>query len=58
MANEHKKPYQFGDHVLFVDENQCEIRGIVRDRKEYDDFIELLIELDGGGYYRAKLRKR
>lgn len=58
MANEQKKPYQFGDHVLFIDENQCEICGIVRDRKEYNDFIELLIELDGGGHYRAKLRKR
>lgn len=48
---------QFGDRVLFWDENQCEIRGIVRDRHEYADRIELLIELDGGGNYWATLQK-
>ena len=52
-----ERDYQFGDKVLFLDENQLEIRGVVRDRTEYADMTELLIELDGGGYYSAKLRK-
>ena len=51
-------PWRFGDHVIFHDENQHEIRGIVRDREDYQDRIILLIELDAGGYYRATVIKK
>jgi biotin-(acetyl-CoA carboxylase) ligase len=53
-----KREYKIGQKVLFLDEGQCEIRGIVRRMKDFDDRLELVIELDGGGYYTAMLRKR
>jgi len=51
--------YHFGKHVIFHDEDQCEIRGVVRDRKDLKDLVVLAIELDdGAGWYHAKLMRR
>jgi hypothetical protein len=49
--------YKLGQRVLFIDENQCEIIGVVKDREDNPDYLYLLIELDGGGYYHATLKK-
>ena len=51
--------YKFGQHVCFVDENQCEVRGIIKEKTDYPHFLELQIKLDdNGGWYYAKLLKR
>lgn len=38
--------YKFRQHVIFIDENQCEISGVVIQETEFDDRLALLIELD------------
>ena len=54
-----KLPYKWGDRVLFIAENQHEISGIVRGVKDNKEGLRphlyLLIELDHGGYYHAKI---
>ena len=49
--------YKFGSNVRYIDEDDNVIEGIVRDRLDYDDRIVLIIELDDGGFYEAKIRK-
>ncbi len=50
--------YHFNQHVCFHDEDQHEIRGIVKVIEDYDDRTILVIKLDSGGFYRATLLKR
>lgn len=50
--------YSFHQKVMFIDEDQCEIRGRVIDKKDYPDRLVLTIELDDGGYYDAHLMRR
>lgn len=51
--------YKFREHVIFHDENQCEVKGEVLDETNYHDRTILLIELDNDeGYYRATIMKR
>jgi len=50
--------YQWGNRILFVDENQHEIKGVIVDRSETESVLHLKIKLDAGGYYNAKLLKR
>jgi len=53
------KHYKYREHVIFHDENQCEVKGVVLDETDYDDRIILLIELDNDeGYYHATIMKR
>lgn len=50
--------YPPGKRVLFIDENQCEIRGVVWKRDDrFADRLILIIKLDEGGYYGAWIRK-
>lgn len=50
--------YNLGDKVCFVDENQCEIRGIIYDKHTYPDRLVLRIELeDNSGFYHAILMR-
>lgn len=50
--------YEVGQHVYFLDENQCEIVGtIVRRIDTVADRLILVIKLDAGGYYEAWLRR-
>ena len=50
--------YMPGARVMFIDENQHEIQGIIRNRLDFENHIRLLIDLDWGGTYTALLRKR
>ena len=49
--------YTLGDNVIFLDENQCEIRGQIQELRNYSDHLYILIKLFNGGYYHAKLPK-
>lgn len=48
---------QIGQHVVFHDEQQHEIAGTVKARKDDGVYIHYLLELDNGGHYEAKLLK-
>lgn len=46
-----------GQQVIFHDDRQQEISGIVKERKDTGENIIYLLELDNGGLYKAKLPK-
>lgn len=50
--------YELGQAVVFHDQHQCEIRGAIRGMRYRGDELSLTIELDGGGYYDARIPKR
>lgn len=53
------KHYKFREHVIFHDDKQCEIRGLVIQEDNYDDRVVLLIELDDKeGHYTATIMRR
>lgn len=59
VVDRHGPRYKFGDHVIFHDDAQQEIRGVVRDRDDYPDRTMFLIELDNDeGWYHATLLKK
>lgn len=47
-----------GQHVVFHDDRQQEIAGVVKEREDCGDHIRYLLELDSGGLYDAKLPKQ
>ena len=51
-------PYSCGDRVCFVDEDQCEVRGIVCGCEDRRDYILVIIDIDEGGKYFARLMKK
>lgn len=52
LYNQHKE----GQHVLFLDEHQCEIVGTIVAKHTLPDRLQLTIKLDEGGYYKAWLK--
>lgn len=50
--------YTVGEEVFFVDENQCEIKGINIGMEDLKDRLIITVALDGGGIYYATLLKR
>jgi hypothetical protein len=49
--------YPIMSNVLFIDDNQCEVKGVVIDRQEFPDRLELLIDQGGGHRFRGALMK-
>ena len=58
MSDYPKHPYKRGDKVIFHDENQLEVKGLVMEVTDHPDFVCVRVELsDGSGFYTAKLRR-
>lgn len=55
--NQYEK-LEIGQHVVFHDDRQQEISGTVIGKHDYPDYIQYLLELDGGVIYYAKLIKQ
>ena len=54
----HYENLNIGQHVVFHDDRQHEIAGVVKEREDCGDHIRYLLELDRGGLYDAKLPKQ
>ena len=51
--------YKIGDRVRFIDDKQREIVGVVFNRfNRFEDRVELIIQLDAGGFYRGALLRK
>lgn len=48
--------YRIGQTVLFVDENQCEVRGEVVDKQDTEHYLQLTIKQEDGSFYNALLK--
>jgi len=57
MTGSYCENLKIGQHVIFHDDRQQEISGTVKEREDCGDYIRYLVDLDGGGFYDAKLPK-
>ena len=55
MLSDNIEDYDIGQRVLFHDESQCEIRGVIDGKRYRGEILSLTILLDGGGYYDAQI---